>query len=119
MLYALGGSVSDIDTTGKILFIEDLDEYLYHIDRMMIQLKRSGKLKNLAGLIVGGMSDMRDNAIPFGKTVEEIIREHVVEYDYPVCFDFPAGHVKRNLALIMGASVELKVGDDGVELKFL
>ncbi len=117
LLYALSGSVSDIDTVGKILFIEDLDEYLYHIDRMMIQLKRSGKLQNLAGLIVGGMSDMRDNAIPFGKTAEEIIREHVSEYDYPVCFDFPAGHVKRNLALIMGATVELNVGEC-VDLKF-
>ena len=118
LLYALSGSVSDVDTVGKILFIEDLDEYLYHIDRMMMQLKRSGKLKNLAGLIVGGMSDMKDNTIPFGKTAEEIIREHVDEFDFPVCFDFPAGHVKRNLALIMGAGVELTVGDNGVELNF-
>lgn len=117
LLYALSGSISDIDTTDKILFIEDLDEYLYHIDRMMMQLKRSGKLHKLTGLIVGGMSDMRDNTIPFGKTAEEIIREHVDEYNFPVCFDFPAGHVKRNLALIMGASVELSVGDS-VELKF-
>lgn len=118
LLYALSGSVSDIDCKGKILFIEDLDEYLYHIDRMIMQLKRSGKLQNLAGLIVGGMSDMRDNTIPFGKTAEEIIREHVNEYHYPVCFDFPTGHVKRNLALIMGANVELKVGEN-IELKFL
>jgi len=117
LLYALSGSVSDIDTKGKILFIEDLDEYLYHIDRMMMQLKRSGKLKNIAGLIIGGMSDMRDNTIPFGKTAEEIIHEHVKEFNYPVCFDFPAGHVKKNLALIMGASVELKV-DENAELKF-
>lgn len=117
LIYALSGSVSDIDTSKKILFIEDLDEYLYHIDRMMIQLKRSGKLQNLAGLIVGGMSDMKDNTVPFGKTAEEIIREHVNEFDYPVCFDFPAGHIKNNLALIMGATVELSVGD-GVELKF-
>ena len=83
----------------------------------MMQLKRSGKLKNLAGLIVGGMSDMKDNTLPFGKTAEEIIREHVEEFDYPVCFDFPAGHVKRNLALILGASVELSV-EENVELKF-
>ncbi len=117
LLYALSGSVSDIDTSEKILFIEDLDEYLYHIDRMMIQLKRCGKLQKLAGLIVGGMSDMKDNTVPFGKTAEEIIREHVNEFDYPVCFDFPAGHIKKNLALIMGATVELSVGD-GVELKF-
>ena len=117
LLYALSGSVSDIDTAGKILFIEDLDEYLYHIDRMMMQLKRSGKLQTLAGLIVGGMSDMRDNTVPFGKTAEEIIKEHVQEYNYPVCFDFPAGHVKKNVALIMGANVELSVGEN-IELKF-
>lgn len=117
LLYALSGSVSDIDTAGKILFIEDLDEYLYHIDRMMMQLKRSGKLQTLAGLIVGGMSDMRDNTVPFGKTAEEIIKENVQEYNYPVCFDFPAGHVKKNVALIMGANVELSVGEN-IELKF-
>ncbi|HRD37564.1 MAG TPA: LD-carboxypeptidase, partial [Bacteroidia bacterium] len=79
----------------KILFIEDLDEYLYHIDRMMLQLKRSGKLKNLKGLIVGGMSDMKDNKIPFGKSAEEIIYDAVKEYKYPVCFNFPAGHIPR------------------------
>lgn len=117
LLYALSGSVSDIDTAGKILFIEDLDEYLYHIDRMMMQLKRSGKLQTLAGLIVGGMSDMRENTVPFGKTAEEIIKENVQEYNYPVCFDFPAGHVKKNVALIMGANVELSVGEN-IELKF-
>lgn len=110
LLYALTGSVSDIDTKGKILFIEDLDEYLYHIDRMMINLKRSGKLKHLKGLIVGGMTDMKDNAIPFGKTAEEIILDAVKEYKYPVCFNFPAGHVDRNLALVLGRKVDLRVG---------
>ena len=109
LLYALSGSVSDLDTKGKILFIEDLDEYLYHIDRMMFNLKRSGKLENLAGLIVGGMSDMKDNAVPFGKTAEEIVLEAVREYDFPVCFNFPAGHVDRNLALIIGRKVKLEV----------
>src|ERR1017187_6931867 len=92
LLYALTGSISDIDTKGKILFIEDLDEYLYHIDRMMINLKRSGKLGNLAGLVVGGMTGMKDNAIPFGKTAEEIILDAVKDYNFPVCFNFPAGH---------------------------
>jgi muramoyltetrapeptide carboxypeptidase len=110
LLYALTGSASDIDTKGKILFIEDLDEYLYHIDRMMLNLKRSGKLKHLKGLIVGGMTDMKDNAIPFGKTAEEIILDAVKEYKYPVCFDFPAGHVDRNLALVLGKKVDLRVG---------
>ncbi len=109
LLYALSGSRSDLDTNGKILFIEDLDEYLYHIDRMMMQLKRSGKLAGLKGLIVGGMSDMRDNAVPFGKTAEEIIAEAVAEYDYPVCMHFPAGHVQNNQALLMGTEVSLNV----------
>ena len=110
LLYALTGSVSDINTGGKILFIEDLDEYLYHIDRMMMNLKRSGKLDNLEGLIVGGMTDMKDNTIPFGKTAEEIILDSVREYNYPVCFNFPAGHIDRNLALHFGRKVMLSVG---------
>jgi muramoyltetrapeptide carboxypeptidase len=114
LLYALSGSVSDIDTAGKILFIEDLDEYLYHIDRMMLHLKRAGKLKNLAGLIVGGMTDMKDNAIPFGKNAEEIILDAVKEYNYPVCFDFPAGHIDENLALIMGKKIKLSVTEKSV-----
>ncbi|MDP1745373.1 MAG: LD-carboxypeptidase [Bacteroidota bacterium] len=117
LIYALTGSVSDIDTKGKILFIEDLDEYLYHIDRMMLNLKRSGKLDHLAGLIIGGMTDMKDNTIPFGKTAEEIIIDAVKEYDYPVCFNFPAGHVEKNLALYFGRVVKLKVADT-VQLSF-
>ncbi len=109
ILYSINGSISDIDTDGKILFIEDLDEYLYHIDRMMMNLKRAGKLKNLAGLIVGGMSDMNDNTVPFGKSPEEIISECVAEYSYPVCFGFPAGHIAENYALILGAKCNMKV----------
>ncbi|MBA3706658.1 MAG: LD-carboxypeptidase [Bacteroidetes bacterium] len=117
LLHALTGSVSDIDTKGKILFIEDLDEYLYHIDRMMLNLKRAGKLKNLKGLVVGGMNDMKDNAIPFGKTAEEIILDAVKEYKYPVCFNFPAGHVERNLTLYLGRKVKLNV-DENCKLTF-
>ena len=110
ILYSLRGTVSDIDTEGKILFIEDLDEYLYHIDRMMINLKRGGKLEKLKGLIVGGMTDMHDNTIPFGKSAHEIILDAVKEYSFPVCFDFPAGHLKeKNLAIILGREVELSV----------
>lgn len=111
MLYSLIGSVSDIDTRGKILFIEDLDEYLYHIDRMMMNLKRTGKLENLAGLVIGGMSDMNDNQIPFGKTANEIIFDIIKEYKYPVCYDFPAGHLDTNLALIMGRGIELEINN--------
>jgi muramoyltetrapeptide carboxypeptidase len=110
LLHALTGSVSDIDTKGKILFIEDLNEYLYHLDRMMMNLKRSGKLKFLKGLIVGGMTNMKDNTTPFGKTVEEIILDAVKEYTYPVCFSFPAGHIDKNLALVFGRKIKLSVG---------
>ncbi len=117
VLYSTIGSASDIDTAGKILFIEDLDEYLYHIDRMMMNLKRSGKLENLAGLIVGGMSDMRDNEIPFGKTAEEIIAETVAEYSFPVLFGFPAGHLQNNYPLILGREATLNVTDK-MELTF-
>jgi muramoyltetrapeptide carboxypeptidase len=109
LLYSLIGSASHIDTNGKILFIEDLDEYLYHIDRMLQNLKRSGMLKGLKGMIVGGMSDMNDNTIPFGKTATEIIKETVSEYNFPLCFDFPAGHVLDNQALILGREVELNI----------
>jgi muramoyltetrapeptide carboxypeptidase len=118
VLYALSDSVSDIDTHGKILFLEDLEEYLYHIDRMMMQLKRSGKLKNLAGLIIGGMNHMNDNAVPFGKNAYEIIAEAVSEYNYPVCFSFPAGHIDDNNALIMGRMVELSVSEKLTIVRF-
>lgn len=112
ILYSLLGSMSDMDTKGKILFLEDLDEYLYHIDRMMQSLKRAGKLKNLAGLVVGGMSDMKDNTIPFGQTAEEIIMDAVKEFDFPVCFGFPSGHLAVNFPLILGDTVQLSVSDE-------
>lgn len=117
LLYALKGSKSGISTSGKILFIEDLDEYLYHIDRMMISLKRAGKLSHLEGLIVGGMKDMKDNKTPFGKTAEKIISDAVKEFEYPVCFGFPAGHMEKNLALPFGKRAKLKVGEK-VSLSF-
>ncbi len=111
ILYSLAGTVSDIDTRGKVLFLEDVDEYLYHLDRMMRNLKRTGKLDQLAGLIVGSMSKMRDNDIPFGKTPYEIIADSVREYEYPVCYNFPAGHQEDNRALILGREVTLEVSD--------
>ncbi len=109
ILYSLTGSPSDLNTDGKILFIEDLDEYLYHVDRMMMSLKRSGKLSNLKGLIVGGLTKMNDNTIPFGKDAESIIKDAVSEYKYPLCFGFPAGHIKDNRALKFGVIAKLKV----------
>ena len=118
LLVAVSGSVSDIDYTGKILFIEDIGEYLYSIDRMLRMLKRAGKLKHLAGLIVGGFTDVNDNDIPFGQTVPEIIMEIVKEYSYPVCFDFPAGHIPNNCSLLLGKVVTLDVNADDVNVKF-
>ncbi|WP_114492482.1 S66 peptidase family protein [Candidatus Ulvibacter alkanivorans] len=119
ILYSLCGSASAIQTHGKILFLEDLDEYLYHVDRMMQNLKRNGMLEHLAGMVVGGLSDMNDNTIPFGKTAEMIVAEAVSEYDFPLCFHFPAGHVTDNRALVFGNEVRLEVSDRRIELNFL
>ena len=102
VLYSMLGSDLFPETDGKILFIEDLDEYLYHIDRMMMGLKRAGKLDNLKALMVGAFSDMHDNTIPFGMTAKEIIFEKVKEYGYPVIWDYPAGHIDDNRAIIFG-----------------
>ncbi len=116
ILYALVGSKSDVATQDKVLFIEDLDEFLYHMDRMMISLKRAGKFEALKGLIVGGMTEMKDNEIPFGATMEEIIYEQVKEYTYPVGFGFPCGHIPDNRALRLGMNCVLEV--TGTELRF-
>jgi muramoyltetrapeptide carboxypeptidase len=118
MLYSMCGSSSSLDTEGKILFIEDLDEYLYHVDRMIMNLKRNGMLDHLAGLIVGGMTKMHDNTIPFGKSAQEIILDAVGECDYPVVFDFPAGHLDDNRALILGAKARLEVSTTEVNLSY-
>lgn len=112
VLFSLLGSESDVDTNGKILFIEDLDEYLYHIDRMMQALKRAGKLSNLAGLIVGGLSDMRDNTIPFGLNAEQIVANAVKKYKYPIAYNFPIGHLEVNLPLLIGGTYSLNVADN-------
>lgn len=117
LLTHLVGTDSDVKTKGRILFIEDVGEYLYNIDRMMYQLKRSGKLDKLAGLIVGGFTDMKDTERPFGQTAYEIIRDAVAEYDYPVCFDFPVSHEKVNYALKIGVGYKLKVGKNKVILE--
>ena len=116
ILYSLLGSSSDIDTIGKILFIEDLDEYLYHVDRMMMNLKRNGIFGNLKGLIIGGMSDMNDNSIPFGKTAEQIILDYTKGYDFPICFGFPVGHLTDNRCLILGINSILEICENGVSL---
>lgn len=118
MLYSQTGSASSLQTEGCILFLEDLDEYLYHIDRMMHNLRRNNYFKGLKGVVIGGMSDMNDNAVPFGFVAEEIIHHHLKELDIPIAFGFPAGHLNDNRCLIMGNSVRLKVNSSPL-LKFL
>lgn len=107
VLYSMIGSTSFPETDNKILFIEDLDEYLYHIDRMMMALKRAGKLDNLKGLLVGAMTDMNDNTVPFGRNAEEIIYDIVSEFNYPVCYNIPAGHINNNCALTIGGQIKV------------
>lgn len=116
IVYSLLGSKSDLNTDGKILFIEDLDEYLYHIDRMMISIKRNGKFNYLKGMIIGGMSEMNDNDISFGKTAEEIIEEYIKEYNFPVCFGFPSGHLDDNRSIKLGVNSVLDINENGVSL---
>ncbi|HKI87755.1 MAG TPA: LD-carboxypeptidase [Draconibacterium sp.] len=119
ILSSLQGTKYELNTDGKILFLEDIDEFLYHTDRMMYQLKLSGKLANLAGLVLGDFTEMKDNESPFGKTIHEIIAESVEEYNYPFCFGFPAGHDKKNLALTFGQTWELNIADNFSTLKLL
>lgn len=109
ILYSLFGSESAIDCTDKILFLEDLDEYLYHIDRMMMNLKRNGCLESLKGIVIGSMTKMNDNDIPWGKNALEIIQDITKEYKIPVVYNFPAGHIADNRALIFGNQVTLEV----------
>lgn len=110
------GSPSAYRTKGRILFLEDIGEYIYNIDRMMIQLKRSGLLDELAGLIIGGFTEMKDTLIPFGNEVYPLIREHIQPYAYPVCFNFPVSHDTPNYALKVGINHVLHVGESGVRL---
>lgn len=111
MLYSMCGSSTSIDTKDKILFIEDLDEYLYHVDRMMQNLKRNGYFNSIKALLVGGMTEMNDNAIPFGYSAQEIISQYMEGKNIPVIFDFPAGHIKNNLALPFGKKIQVTLNE--------
>lgn len=111
------GSASAYQTKGKILFLEDVGEYIYNIDRMLIQLERSGMFNQLAGLIIGGFTEMKDTLVPFGATVEEIIQERIAKYSFPVCFGFPVSHATENYPLKVGVKHELVVGNKVVTLK--
>jgi muramoyltetrapeptide carboxypeptidase len=115
LAHAIGTNAA-FNTDGKILFIEDIGEQLYNIDRMMQQLKRSGKLKKLKGLIVGGFTDCKDTTRPFGKTAYQIISEAVQEYNYPKCFGFPISHEKENVAIVIGQAYQLVVDEELVSL---
>ena len=118
LLHCLLGSESSIDTDGKILFIEDLGEYLYHIDRMLISLKRAGYFDNCKGLIVGDFTEMRKNTTPFGRNLKELILDIVREYDFPVSFGFPAGHGEKNYPMILGREINLKVSKQQSTINF-
>lgn len=113
VLCGLLGSNSFPETDHRIFFIEEVDEYIYHVERMMYALKRAGKLDHLKALVIGGLTEIHDNPDPFGKTVEQAIFDVVKEYNYPVCFDFPAGHQPENRAIYFGKEAELSVSGDG------
>ena len=116
ILYSMMGSNAQINCKGKILFIEDLDEYLYHIDRMMMSLKRCGCFDGLNGLVVGTMTKMKDNDIPWGKNANQIIEDVTKGYSFPVLYDFPAGHFRDNRALIFGKQVSLEINKETSKL---
>ncbi|MFN0275700.1 MAG: LD-carboxypeptidase [Chitinophagales bacterium] len=118
ILYSLLGTKFGFNTAGKILFLEDIDEYLYHIDRMMMSLQLAGKFAGLKGIMFGGFTDMKDNKVPFGSSAEEIIYDHVQNLGIPVCFLFPCGHIDDNRALLLGKRVKLTVGEN-VTLNYL
>jgi len=119
LLCSLTGTPYQFPMREAVLFLEEVDEYLYHIDRMMQNLKLAGMLENLAGLVVGGLTDMHDNEVPFGMDAAEIIRSAVEEFDFPVCFDFPAGHIKENMAMVLGRQVSLIVNEEGSQLEYI
>lgn len=118
LLVNLLGSVSDMNFDGKILFVEDVGEFYYSVDRMLWTLKRAGKLSKLKGLIIGGFTNLKDNKIPFGMGMNDLVKEIAGEYGYPIAFDFPAGHIDNNYTLILGKNVSLKVEEHQVMLAY-
>jgi muramoyltetrapeptide carboxypeptidase len=112
------GTPSEPEMQGKILIIEEVDEYFYKLDRMFVQLKRSGKLSSLAGLAIGYFTDIKESTLPFGESVMEIVNHHTREYDYPLAFNFPIGHAQPNMAWIEGANITLTVGERGSKISY-
>ncbi|MCX2472802.1 LD-carboxypeptidase [Pedobacter sp. MC2016-05] len=119
LLVMMQGSVSEMDFDGKILFLEDVGEQEYSIDRMLRMLKRAGKLRNLRGLIIGAFNEIAKEKIFFGQTAEQVIWDIVKDYAYPICFNFPTGHIENNLSMVLGAEVELKAEKNDVQFKYL
>ena len=119
LVFSLSGTRGEPETSGKILFLEDVGEYFYHIDRMLFSLKLAGKLKSLSALIIGGMSNLNETKIPWGKSVEDIVIDAVGEYDYPVVFNFPAGHINDNRAFYFGRNAELTCTSMSNQLRFV
>ena len=119
ILYSLLGTDDHVDYNNSILFIEDLSEPIYHLDRMLYALSKAGVLSRIKGLVVGGMTDMTDTAVPFGMVYEEVILSHFEYRNIPLCFNFPAGHINDNRAIIIGSEAELNVSSTGSELRFL
>jgi len=117
LLQSLSGTKYDINTDNKILFIEEIDEYLYNIDRMLWTLKLSGKLDNLAALIIGQFTNIKDNEESFGISIEDMVLEKVKEFAYPICFDFPTGHVNDNRAIPLGVNLKLDINNNMVNLR--
>lgn len=119
VIHSLTGTPYQVPTREAILFLEDVDEYLYHLDRMMLNLRMAGMLEHLNGLVIGSMTGMKDNEVPFGKNAYQIIREAAEPYNFPVCFGFPAGHLVPNLALVLGKEVSLEVGPEDCRLNYI
>lgn len=119
LLTMVQGSVSEMNYDGKILFLEDVGEQEYGIDRMLRMLKRAGKLDHLKGLIIGAFNEIEEEKISFGQTADEVIWEIVKDYDFPVCFNFPTGHIENNLSMVLGADVALNVETNNVQFKYL
>lgn len=117
LLYSMNGTSLFPDMRNKILFIEETDEYLYHIDRMIQNLQHSAVFNKIGGLVVGAFNNLHDNDPPFGQNFYEIIHETVSKYEFPVVFDFPAGHISVNMTLILGRKMQLKADRNGGELK--
>lgn len=116
---SLTGTPAEVETDGSILFLEDTGEYIYHLDRMLTSLKLAGKLRNLSALVIGGMTESKDTKKPWERSIEETIYNIVKEYDYPVFFGFPAGHIDDNRAFYLGRKAEIKLSGDKASLSFI